>query len=107
MSFMRNVFPYIWPVLKRAQFERIAIFINLSLACDGKGMGWYIAGDNRSCSGKGIVSDGKGGNQRIITTNVSMVHNDGFMFVCAVMVARNGACAYVDMRPNGGVTQIG
>src|SRR6266699_2168813 len=84
-----------------------ALFVDLAAAGDGESFGRNVFGDGGPRRDISIFSDSDGSDQLRVGADESAVFNDGLVLLHAVVVARDNACADVDMLTDRRVTQIG
>lgn len=82
--------------------------VNGALAAAGEGefVGGAIAGDDAACACGGTVANVDGGDQNRVGTDADAFADDGAVFVYAIVVGGDGACADVAVLADVGIADV-
>lgn len=82
--------------------------VNGALADAGEGefVGRTVLGDDAACACGCAVANVDGGNQNRVRADADAVTDDGAVFVYAVVIGGNGACADVAVLADVGIADI-
>ena len=76
-------------------------------AGEGEFVVFDVFGNRATCAGCNFVAEGNGGDQDAVGADTHFVADDGFVFVHAVVVGNDCACAEVGFAADFGIADVG